>query len=80
MYYETKSFQELLEIMASCDRLGFFYVVQKDVSKKKKVGFWSKTVEEPIYKLQIIQYLEEGEEVEETVSYRGQSESEEDDS
>jgi hypothetical protein len=77
MFYETESFQELVEIMASCERLGLLYVVQKDfVETEKGFGFMRKTKVQTVYKLQVVQYVEEVEDNEE-VSHRGQSESEE---
>jgi hypothetical protein len=78
MYYETKSFQELVEIMASCERLGLLYVVQKDVvAVKRGLGFMARMKSETIYKLQVVQYVEE-ESPNEDIQGR-QSESEETD-
>jgi hypothetical protein len=61
MYYEAKNFQELVEIMASCERLGLLYVVQKDIVelKKKTIGFGGKSKFETVWKLQVVQYVEE---------------------
>jgi hypothetical protein len=64
MRYETSNFEELIQYMASCERLGLFYVVQRDEieTKKSVMGFGkSKTV--PVWRLQVIQYVEESEEV-----------------
>jgi hypothetical protein len=65
MYYEAKTFEDLIQIMASCERLGLLYVVQKDVvevAKKRTIGFGGKTKFETVWKLQVIQYVEEVEE------------------
>jgi hypothetical protein len=62
MYYEAKNFQELVEIMASCERLGLLYVVQKDiveVGQRKFIGFNPKPKFETVWKLQVVQYVEE---------------------
>jgi hypothetical protein len=60
MYYETQNFEEIIQIMASCERLGLLYVVQRDVLKKRKrIGFGGKEKVEPVWKLQVIQYVEE---------------------
>jgi predicted glycosyltransferase len=56
LYYETKFFQEIVELMASCDRLGLMYVVQKEYVEK---GKWFHKSTEEIYKLQVVQYVEE---------------------
>lgn len=58
MYYETDNLQDLFEIMASCDRLGLFYVIQKDTKEKTK--WFGTQMTELIYKLQVVQYTEEG--------------------
>lgn len=61
MYYETKSFEELVNKMASCENLGLYYVVQKDIveTQKKRLGFLPNTKYETLYKLQVVQYEEE---------------------
>jgi hypothetical protein len=63
MYYEAKTFEDLVQIMASCERLGLLYVVQKDIIEKKKaIGFGGKSKFETVWKLQVVQYVEEVEE------------------
>ncbi|MGG3561611.1 hypothetical protein ABES03_08405 [Neobacillus rhizosphaerae] len=74
MTYEVASFQELIEIMASCERLGLFYVVQKDFQEREK--WFGRTEQKLVYRLQVVQYVEEVGEHEQEVPYRGQSESE----
>jgi hypothetical protein len=60
MYYETQNFEELIQYMASCERLGLLYVVQRDIlEKKRKIGFGGSPKFEPVWKLQVIQYVEE---------------------
>ncbi len=67
MYYETKSFEELVNKMASCENLGLYYVVQKDIveNQKKRLGFLPNTKYETLYKLQVVQYEEGSETTEE---------------
>jgi hypothetical protein len=64
VYFETDSFPELIEIMASCERLGLFYVVQKDIIEVQK-WFGRKADSKIVYKLQVVQYVEEVEDYEE---------------
>jgi hypothetical protein len=71
MYYEARSLQDIAEVMASCDRLGLMYVVQKEVAKSKK--WFGTEASSIVYKLQVVQYVEE----EETNENRGPGESEE---
>lgn len=52
MYLETKFQHELFETMASCDRLGLLYVVQKD---SVIVSKWFKKSREVVYRLQVFQ-------------------------
>jgi hypothetical protein len=55
MFYEVTRFQELIEIMASCERLGLFYVVQKDTLQKEK--WFGKKSYEVVYRLQVVEYV-----------------------
>jgi hypothetical protein len=68
MYYEAKTFQELIEIMASCERLGLLYVVQKDFLQKEK--WFGRKESQIVYRLQVVQYVEEVEENEENLQGR----------
>lgn len=56
MVYKTKFLQELIEYMASCDKLGLTYVIQKEYVTHEK---WFKKTVEPLYSLAVTQYVEE---------------------
>lgn len=61
MYYETSNFEELIQYMASMEKLGLYYVIQRDTHEVRKgvMGFIKKPKVEPLWKLQVIQYKEE---------------------
>lgn len=74
MQYMATGFQELVEIMASCDRLGLYYIVQKDYEERNK-WFGSKKETKVFWTIKVIQYSEEVvEDGEETDSRGGQGE------
>jgi hypothetical protein len=61
MYYETNDFEQLIQHLASLEKLGFPYVVQRDEKEVgyKTLGFIRKTKMEPVWKIQVVQYVEE---------------------
>ena len=61
MYYETNDFEQLIQYLASLEKLGFPYVVQRDEQEVeyKQLGFIRKTRKEPVWKIQVVQYVTE---------------------
>lgn len=57
MKYVAFSFGELVEIMAACERLGLFYVVQKDFQDTRK--WFGQRERRMVYTLQVIEYRED---------------------
>lgn len=54
MIYKSQSFQGILEVMASCEQLGFLYSVEKEiVNVRRKIGFGTKSITEPLWTLTI---------------------------
>lgn len=56
MSYEVDNITELVELMASCERLGLFYIIQKDYQEQHK--WFRQTERKIIYRLQVIEYVE----------------------
>lgn len=63
MFYQSTQFQDIIEIMASCDRLGLMYVVQKDIKVTDK--WFGRKDSHVVWSLQVIQYVDTVEESEE---------------
>lgn len=58
MRYTADSLEDIVQTMASCEKMGLLYVVQRSTElKKPKIGFGRKPREVPVWVLQV--YIEE---------------------